>query len=64
MGQCASRRTNNNNNNNGGISGGGGYVHSERHQGCFAMVKEHKSRFYIARRCIVMLLCWHKYGKY
>ncbi|OMO83443.1 hypothetical protein COLO4_22503 [Corchorus olitorius] len=36
---------------------------SERLQGCLAMVNERRSRFYIARRCIVMLLCWHKYGK-
>jgi hypothetical protein len=25
------------------------------------MVKEHKSRFYIIRRCVMMLICWHKY---
>ncbi|KAI9165377.1 hypothetical protein LWI28_012959 [Acer negundo] len=34
--------------------------------GCLCLVstvKEKKSRFYIARRCAVMLLCWHKYGK-
>ena len=30
-------------------------------KGCFAMIKEHKSRFYIVRRCILMLICWHKY---
>ncbi|KAJ7953186.1 ROTUNDIFOLIA like 6 [Quillaja saponaria] len=29
--------------------------------GCLATVKELKSRFYIARRCVVMLLFWHKY---
>ncbi|KAL7213532.1 hypothetical protein ACSBR2_016127 [Camellia fascicularis] len=27
---------------------------------CLATVKEYRSRFYIARRCIVMLLCWQK----
>lgn len=32
--------------------------------GCLAMVKEQRSRFYIARKCVVMLLCWHKYSKY
>ncbi|CAN1122247.1 Small polypeptide DEVIL 17 [Linum perenne] len=26
-------------------------------------VREQRSRFYVARRCVVMLLCWHKYGK-
>lgn len=31
---------------------------------CVAMAKEQRSRFYILRRCIVMLLCWHKYNKY
>ncbi|KAL4620132.1 hypothetical protein ACB092_06G131500 [Castanea dentata] len=31
---------------------------------CVAMAKEQKARFYILRRCVVMLLCWHKYGKY
>ncbi|KAJ7550716.1 hypothetical protein O6H91_07G114100 [Diphasiastrum complanatum] len=29
----------------------------------YALMKEQRSRFYILRRCIVMLLCWHKYGK-
>ncbi|AEE86564.1 hypothetical protein AtNW77_Chr4g0315121 [Arabidopsis thaliana] len=33
-----------------------------RNKGCLAMVKERRSRFYIARRCILMLLCWHKYA--
>ncbi|KAG6550161.1 hypothetical protein Mapa_008118 [Marchantia paleacea] len=30
--------------------------------GCFALVREQRARFYIIRRCITMLLCWHKYG--
>ncbi|RHN75559.1 hypothetical protein MtrunA17_Chr2g0322581 [Medicago truncatula] len=25
-------------------------------------LKEYRGRFYIMRRCLVMLLCWHKYG--
>ncbi|CAN8229239.1 unnamed protein product [Cochlearia groenlandica] len=33
-------------------------------KGCLAMVKERRSRFYIARRCILMLLCWHKYANF
>ncbi|WOK98801.1 hypothetical protein Cni_G07513 [Canna indica] len=32
--------------------------------GCLAVAKEHRSRFYIMRKCVVMLLCWNKYGKY
>lgn len=36
---------------------------SEAHEfGCMEMIKESKSRFYIARRCLAMLICWHKYG--
>ncbi|KAK7252997.1 hypothetical protein RIF29_37356 [Crotalaria pallida] len=66
MGQCASRRTNNNNNNNnvgGFFCREGGSIDDSERQRCFAMmIKEHKSRFYIAKRCIVMLICWHKYG--
>lgn len=29
---------------------------------CVAMAKEYRSRFYILRKCVVMLLCWHKFG--
>jgi len=32
-------------------SGGGG--------GLSKVVREHKARLYIIRRCVVMLLCWH-----
>ncbi|XWS19409.1 hypothetical protein CRYUN_Cryun31cG0013000 [Craigia yunnanensis] len=31
---------------------------------CLTMAKEQRSRFYILRRCVIMLLCWQKYGKY
>ncbi|XP_042479277.1 small polypeptide DEVIL 17-like [Macadamia integrifolia] len=31
---------------------------------CLAKAKEQRSRFYIIRRCVVMLLCWHEYGEY
>ncbi|KAG2598067.1 hypothetical protein PVAP13_5KG350500 [Panicum virgatum] len=31
-------------------SGGGGLS---------KVVREHKARLYIIRRCVVMLLCWH-----
>lgn len=29
---------------------------------CSGALKEYRGRFYIMRRCIGMLLCWHKYG--
>ncbi|KFK27476.1 hypothetical protein AALP_AA8G388600 [Arabis alpina] len=29
---------------------------------CRNMAKEHKSRFYIVKRCVSMLLCWHKHA--
>jgi len=60
MGQCASRRKIHSGGELGGGGDGGESVNSQRH-GCFAMVKEQKSRFYIVRRCIMMLICWHKY---
>ncbi|KAG6528259.1 hypothetical protein ZIOFF_010410 [Zingiber officinale] len=28
------------------------------------VAKEKRSRLYILRRCVIILLCWHKYGKY
>ena len=34
-----------------GSGGGGG--------GLSKVVREHKARLYIIRRCVVMLLCWH-----
>nr|GMC47692.1 putative DVL [Ipomoea batatas]GMC54704.1 putative DVL [Ipomoea batatas]GMD04154.1 putative DVL [Ipomoea batatas]GME10249.1 putative DVL [Ipomoea batatas] len=34
----------------------GGFQKLKR--GCGDLVKEHRSRFYILRRCITMLLCW------
>ncbi|KAK4733318.1 hypothetical protein R3W88_007579 [Solanum pinnatisectum] len=30
---------------------------------CYAMIKEQRSRFYIIRRCIIMLIFWHRYSK-
>ncbi|EOA14165.1 hypothetical protein CARUB_v10027315mg [Capsella rubella] len=29
---------------------------------CRNIAKEHKSRFYIMKRCVSMLLCWHKHA--
>ncbi|ESW04044.1 hypothetical protein PHAVU_011G062700 [Phaseolus vulgaris] len=29
---------------------------------CTSLAKEHKARFYIMRRCVAMLVCWHKHG--
>ncbi|PVH38622.1 hypothetical protein PAHAL_5G305700 [Panicum hallii] len=28
-------------------------------RGLSKVVREHKARLYIIRRCVVMLLCWH-----
>ncbi|OAY84579.1 hypothetical protein ACMD2_03631 [Ananas comosus] len=61
MGQCVSRRS-------GGEKGWGEETKTETETeaesvGCLAMAKEKRSRLYILRRCVVMLLCWNKYGK-
>ncbi|KAK8683950.1 hypothetical protein V6N13_039991 [Hibiscus sabdariffa] len=37
---------------------------SSMKKGCLTMAKEQRSRFYILRRCVIMLLCWQKYGKH
>ncbi|XP_039052396.1 uncharacterized protein LOC120194063 [Hibiscus syriacus] len=29
---------------------------------CSTVAKEQKARFYIMRRCVAMLVCWHKHG--
>ncbi|XP_031401135.1 uncharacterized protein LOC116211074 [Punica granatum] len=29
---------------------------------CTNLAKEHKARFYIMKRCITMLVCWHKHS--
>ncbi|KAF8094813.1 hypothetical protein N665_0352s0021 [Sinapis alba] len=29
---------------------------------CRNVAKEHKSRFYILKRCVFMLVCWHKHA--
>ncbi|KAB2595958.1 hypothetical protein D8674_031408 [Pyrus ussuriensis x Pyrus communis] len=29
---------------------------------CSMLVKEQRARFYILRRCVTMLLCWHERG--
>ncbi|KAI9079370.1 hypothetical protein K1719_038669 [Acacia pycnantha] len=28
---------------------------------CTNRAKQHKARFYIMRRCVAMLVCWHKH---
>jgi len=50
MGQCASRPGS-------AAAGGAG------RRGCLALAREQRSRFYIFRRCVAMLVCWHKYKK-
>jgi hypothetical protein len=52
MGQCASRPE--------PAAGGGG---GDGRRGCLAVAREQRSRFYIFRRCVAMLICWHKYKK-
>ncbi|KAK7305755.1 hypothetical protein VNO77_43665 [Canavalia gladiata] len=29
---------------------------------CATLVKEQRARFYIMRRCVIMLICWHQYS--
>ncbi|KAK3409162.1 hypothetical protein EUGRSUZ_J01236 [Eucalyptus grandis] len=29
---------------------------------CARLVREQRARFYIVRRCVTMLICWHEYG--
>ncbi|CAN0918941.1 Small polypeptide DEVIL 17 [Linum grandiflorum] len=47
----------------GEVDGGSGGGRHQQPAGCMGTVREQRSRFYVARRCVVMLLCWHKYGK-
>ncbi|CAN6698870.1 unnamed protein product [Malus baccata var. baccata] len=71
MGQCISRQVKRRGlgggssscSSSGGSGGGGGGAGCAVGQGCWSMIREKRSRFYIARRCVVMLLCWQKYGK-
>lgn len=50
--------------NSGGSSSSSSSSSSSRRRGSrWAVVREHRSRFYIFRKCIVMLIMWHKYGK-
>ncbi|CAN0854290.1 Small polypeptide DEVIL 18 [Linum grandiflorum] len=51
----------------GGGSGGGGSGRflqkgSSISRKCSNLAKEQKARFYIMRRCVAMLVCWHKHG--
>uniref|UniRef100_K4AK85 Uncharacterized protein n=1 Tax=Setaria italica TaxID=4555 RepID=K4AK85_SETIT len=52
MGQCASRQ--------GSAAAGGG---GEGRRGCLAVAREQRSRFYIFRRCVAMLVCWHNVSR-
>ncbi|XP_019058702.1 PREDICTED: uncharacterized protein LOC109116896 [Tarenaya hassleriana] len=54
MGQCSSKKGM-------GEKGSSSSSMERRGGGCLAMVQERRSRFYIARKCIFMLLCWHRY---
>ncbi|KAJ0963624.1 hypothetical protein J5N97_028746 [Dioscorea zingiberensis] len=37
----------------------GGQSRSFRHR-CIVLVREQRARFYILRRCVVMLVCWRE----
>ncbi|CAD6211879.1 unnamed protein product [Miscanthus lutarioriparius] len=52
MGQCASRP-----------EPAAGGVGGDGRRGCLAVARGQRSRFYIFRRCVAMLICWHKYKK-
>ncbi|KAL5706309.1 hypothetical protein ACHQM5_024496 [Ranunculus cassubicifolius] len=39
-------------------------VTSEAKRGWLALVRERRSRFYIVKKCVIMLIRWNKYGKY
>ncbi|MFS7916898.1 hypothetical protein Hanom_Chr03g00182771 [Helianthus anomalus] len=32
------------------------------HRRCLTMAKQHRTRFYILRRCVSMLLCWNNHS--
>jgi hypothetical protein len=53
MGQCATRQD----------AAAGGVGCEEGSRGCLAVAREQRSRFHIFRRCVAMLVCWHKYKK-
>lgn len=36
---------------------------SEAASGCYGMIKEQRSRLYIIRKCVIMLIFWHRYRK-
>ncbi|PRQ47302.1 hypothetical protein RchiOBHm_Chr2g0098221 [Rosa chinensis] len=60
MGQCTSKQRR-----GGGLNGNCGGCAETTRRGCLSInVREKRSRFYIVRKCVIMLLCWHKYGKY
>ncbi|KAJ3680469.1 hypothetical protein LUZ60_016747 [Juncus effusus] len=57
MGQCSSRKIRNSDRwDDGSIS------NSEKN-GCFAIIREKKAKLYILRKCVMMLICWHKHEK-
>jgi hypothetical protein len=39
--------------------GGGGCAGLRRR--CYAVLKQQRTRLYILRRCVTMLLCWHEH---
>ncbi|XAR73721.1 hypothetical protein NMG60_11007788 [Bertholletia excelsa] len=58
MGQCASGQTK-----QGGERWEERSVAPRRHHRYGVLIRQQRARFYIARRCLVMLICWPKYSK-
>ncbi|XP_022983170.1 uncharacterized protein LOC111481804 [Cucurbita maxima] len=50
-----------NNNNDNGFEGGGGC--KSFGEKCTNLVKKQRTKFYILRRCIAMLVCWRDRGE-
>ncbi|KAF0918665.1 hypothetical protein E2562_025595 [Oryza meyeriana var. granulata] len=44
-----------------GADGNGGKSRPSFSCRCARLVKEQRARFYIMRRCVTMLVCWHEY---
>ncbi|KAL5055843.1 hypothetical protein RYX36_036525 [Vicia faba] len=57
--KCSSTSNNNNNDN---LSRSYSQKSPSIGKKCTNIAKEQKARFYIMRRCVAMLVCWHKHG--
>ncbi|KAL7614563.1 small polypeptide DEVIL 16 [Lactuca sativa] len=64
------KRSNSISNRDGGCNGGSGGDGHEQHtcnrsfgKKCSHIAKKQRAKFYIVRRCIAMLVCWHEKEK-